>query len=182
MDINFTQINFMKPVVLFAFFLAVSLNAFAQSFPQDFIGKWEGDILWYQSPGKEPKKIAMQLSILPADSAHKFSWHMIYGSPTEDSRPYTLIAKDTTKGHWIIDEHNGIIIDEYWIAGRLTSMFTVQNSTIVNNYWIENGQLHAEFYTMSAKPIATTGKGDKEIPFVDSYQTKSYQKAILQKQ
>lgn len=103
---------------------------------------------------------------------------MIYGSPTQDSRPYTLIAKDTAKGHWMIDEHNGIIIDQYFIAGRLTSMFTVQSSTIVNSYWIENGRLHAEFITMYAKPV-TTGKGDKDIPFVDSYQTKSYQKAVL---
>ncbi len=103
----------------------------------------------------------MQLSIQPTDSAHEFSWHMIYGSPTQDSRPYTLIAKDTAKGHWTIDENNGIIIDQYFIAGRLTSMSTVQTSTIVNSYWIENGQLHAEFITMYAKPIATTGKGDK---------------------
>jgi len=31
----------------------------------------------------------------------------------------------------------------------------------------------------SASPVATTGKGNDEVPFVDRYGVKSYQKAVL---
>jgi hypothetical protein len=172
----------MKFVVFFGIALTLSFTASSQSFPQNFIGHWKGELLWYQSPGKEPKKMNMELHVLPTDSSHKFSWQMIYGSPTQDNRPYTLIAKDTANGHWMVDENNGIVLDQYWIAGRLSGMFTVQSSTIINNYWIQDGKVHVEFYNVVAKPIATTGKGDKEIPFVDSYQVRSYQKAVLTKQ
>ena len=124
----------------------------------------------------------MELNIQPTDSTYQFSWQLVYGSATEDNRPYTLIAKDTSKGHWAIDEKNGIVLDQYWIAGRLSGAFTVQNSTIINHYWMQDDRLHVEFCSIAAKPVATTGKGDKESPLVDSYLVKSYQKAILQRQ
>jgi hypothetical protein len=168
----------------FSLCLLFSLSAGAQSnsFPQSWIGNWKGELLWYTGAAKEPKKINMELRIQPSDSAHKFSWQLIYGSATEDNRPYTLIAKDTAKGHWVIDENNGIVIDQFLIANKFCGAFTVQTSTIVNNYWLEDGKSYVEFYSISAKPINTTGKGDKEIPFVDSYHVKSYQKAVLLRQ
>jgi hypothetical protein len=159
-----------------------SLFAVSQSFPDDFIGDWKGELLWYAGAGKETRKVNMELRIHRTDSIHKFTWQQIYGSATEDNRPYTLIARDTAKGHWMIDENNGIILDQYWIAQKFCGSFSVQSSTIINSYWLEGGKLHVEFYTTSAKPITTTGKGDKEIPFVDSYQVKGYQKAVLTRQ
>jgi hypothetical protein len=36
-----------------------------------------------------------------------------------------------------------------------------------------------EFITTSAKPVHTTGGKGKDIPPVDSYAVKSYQKAVL---
>lgn len=152
----------------------------AQTFPQSFVGNWKGELLWYQGAVKEPKKVNMELKIQPAEGGN-YTWQIIYGSATEDNRPYTLMPKDTAKGHWQIDEHNGIILDQFWIANRFSGAFTVQNSTIVNTYWLEGEQLHIEFYSTSAKPIAVTGKGTEESPSVNSYGVKSYQKAILRK-
>ena len=123
----------------------------------------------------------MELRIQPTDITGTFTWQIIYGSATEDNRPYTLIAKDSTKTHWVIDENNGIVLDQYWVGSRFCGAFTVMGNTIVNNYWVENGKLMVEFYSIGAKPIATTGKGTKESPAVDSYKIGSYQKAILQR-
>jgi hypothetical protein len=170
----------MKLLLLFCLF-SFSASSQSTSFPQSWLGNWKGELLWYAGAGKEPKKVAMELKIQPADSTHKFSWQLIYGAGAEDNRPYTLIAKDTAKGHWVIDEHNGIVLDQYWIANKFCGAFTVQSSTIINNYWLEDGKLHVEFYSLSAKPIATTGKGNTDSPFVDSYRVKSYQKAVLAK-
>ena len=81
----------------------------------------------------------------------------------------------------MIDENNGIVLDQYWIGNKFCGAFTVMGNTIVNNYWMENDKLMVEFYGIGAKPIATTGKGTEESPAVDSYKIGSYQKAILQR-
>ncbi|MET0393770.1 MAG: hypothetical protein ABW019_11550 [Chitinophagaceae bacterium] len=172
----------MKRWTLLCGCLFISLLCFSQSFPQSWCGSWKGELFWYQGAGKEPKTVHMELRIGATDSAHRFSWQLIYGSAAADIRPYELIAKDTAKGHWVIDEKNGIFLDQYWMAGRLSGVFTVQQSTIINHYWMQDGELHAEFCTIGARPIATTGKGDEESPLVDSYQVKGYQKAVLRRE
>ncbi len=165
---------------LIACFLFLALYGYTQAgFPQSWTGNWKGELSWYQGTVKEPKKVPMELRIQPTDSIGTWSWQIIYGSETKDNRPYKLIAKDTAKGHWIIDENNGILLDQFLIAGKFSGAFTVQNSTIVNSYWMEKDKLVVEFHSISAKPLATTGKGNDDSPFVDSYKMNSYQKAIL---
>lgn len=170
----------MRPFLLFLIFF-IPVLATAQEFPKLFIGHWEGELLWFQTGKKAPQKVKMQLIIRSADTAGQYSWQLIYGDQNEDNRPYLLKPVDTSKGHWIIDERNGIVLDQYWVGNRFTSAFTVQNSTILDSYWIENGKLVAEFYSISAKPVRTSGSGTSESPNVDSYGTRSYQKAVLRK-
>lgn len=172
----------MKRWVLLCCCLFISGLCFSQSFPQSWCGHWKGELLWYPGANKEPKSVPMKLRIGATDSAHRFTWQLTYGEAAADNRPYELVAKDTAKGHWVIDEKNGIVLDQYWLAGRLSGAFTVQQSTIINHYWMQDGQLHVEFSMIAAKPIATTGKGDEESPLVDSYQVRSYQKAVLRRE
>lgn len=175
----------MNKLFLILFCSLLKLTGYCQSttsFPQQFVGHWKGTLEWTQTGKKETQRVDMELHILPsADTAGQFSWNLVYGKASQDNRPYILKAVDTAAGHWVIDERNGIILDQYWVANRLAGAFTVMNSTIVNSYWLENGKLYLEFVTYQSKPIATTGKGDKEVPLVDSYAVKSYQRAILTK-
>jgi hypothetical protein len=55
-------------------------------------------------------------------------------------------------------------------------------NTIVNNYRLENGMLLVEFYSFSARPVATTGNGTEDSPSVESYSIGSYQKAVLHRE
>ena len=146
-----------------------------------FIGHWEGELVWSKTYSKELQKVKMQIIIHRTDTVGQYTWQIIYGDKNEDKRPYILKAVDTTKGHWIIDEQNGILIDQYWIGGRFTSIFTVQNSTIHDSYWIEKDKLMAEFYGISAHAVTTSGSGSEESPTVSSYAVRTYQKAILKK-
>lgn len=123
----------------------------------------------------------MQLVIQPADFVNTYTWQIIYGDKGEDNRPYILKPVDTAKGHWQVDERNGIILDQYFVGNRFTSAFTVQNATIIDSYWREGNTLIAEFYSITAKPVNTSGQGTEESPKVDSYATRSYQKAVMKK-
>ena len=176
----------MKTFLLAATLLVTHSVILAQeqpSFPQDFIGKWKGTLEWFRSGNPQPQTINMELYILPStDSAGQYTWHLVYGTASQDSRPYLLKPIDTAKGHWLIDELNGIMLDQFWLGNRFSGSFTVGKSTIVNTYHMENGDLVAEFIAYSSQPVAKTGKGTEESPFVNSYTIKSYQRAVLKKQ
>lgn len=163
------------------FCFPVFVAAQLKSFPKSWEGNWKGELQWFKTGSAKPQKVNMELRIRPGDSSGTWTWQIIYGSETEDNRPYKLMRKDSAGTHWVIDEMNGIVLDQYWVANKFCGAFTVQNSTIINNYWIENGKLIVEFYSLSAKPVATTGNGTEESPSVDSYKIGSYQKAILSK-
>lgn len=156
-------------------------NAQSAHFPSSFIGNWQGELEWYKNGKTEPQKVKMELRIQSTDTKGRFTWNIIYGAATEDNRPYTLISKDSSGIHWVIDENNGIVLDQYWIGNKFSGVFTVMGNTIVNSYWIEGDKLYAEFYSYAAKPVATTGKGTDESPAVDSYKVGSYQSAVLKR-
>lgn len=166
-------------ILLLTCFFSLTSDGQTSSFPQTWEGNWKGELLWYKTGKPEPQKVNMELRIHPADSAGTWTWQIIYGSESEDNRPYKLIPKDTAGIHWVIDEHNGIILDQYWVANKFSGAFTVLNSTIVNSYWMEKNKLVVEFYNITAKPVATTGKGTEDSPHVDSYRVGAYQKAVL---
>lgn len=176
-----------SPPVLLLCFLFGSLNLFAQNkiFPQSFMGNWKGKIQWMVS-GKPTQEFTMQLNVQPADSINQYSFQLIYGEPavpliTENDRKYIIKLVDSATGHWVVDERNGILIDHYVHGNALHGAFTVKGSTIIDNYWLEDGKLYAEFFSIELTNKETSGYGTEESPPVDSYQVRSYQKAILTK-
>ena len=169
----------MKNLILaFLLFTIVDVAAQQKNFPESWAGNWKGKLHWHKTGEISPKLVDMELRIHKADSSG-WTWQLIYGSETEDNRPYILLPKDTAGVHWVIDEKNGIILDQFWAGNKFCGAFTVMNSTIINNYWLEKGKLHIEFFTLGAKPLATTGLGTDESPAVQSYRVGGYQKAVL---
>ena len=175
----------MKRILIVAVFAISTAVSFAQdksTFPNDFIGQWKGTLEWYRTGNSKPEKVNMELTILPSkDSAGQYSWHMVYGSASQDNRPYLLKPVDTAKGHWVIDELNGIVLHQYWVGNRFICSFTVLDNTITNTYYLENGNLIAEFIANPAKAVSTSGKGTEDSPTVDSYVIRGFQRAVLKK-
>lgn len=162
----------------------IAVSGWAQdttSFPHAFTGKWKGSIQWFVA-GKPPRDIPMQLIIQPADSQGHYTWKIIYGEDGKDFRPYLLKPVDIAAGHWIVDEGDGIVLDSYVHGNSLHSAFTVQNSTIVDNFRLENGKLYVEFFTILLDEKKTSGKGTEEVPLVNSYRIGSYQSGWLTRQ
>ena len=150
------------------------------SFPQSFTGNWKGKLQWMVS-GKPTQIFTMQLRIQPADTAGQYTWQIIYGDDNKDNRPYLLKPLDTAKGHWIVDERDGIILDSYVHGDALHGAFTVQGNTIVDNYKVEGDKMYVEFFSIRLADKKQSGKGTDETPFVDSYRIASYQSGVLWK-
>lgn len=152
----------------------------AASFPQSFTGVWKGKLQWMVS-GKAAQTFTMQLRIQPADTAGQYTWQIIYGDDNKDNRPYVLKPVDTTKGHWIVDERDGIILDSYVHGNALHGAFTVLGNTIVDNYKVEDNKMYVEFFSIRLAEKKQSGKGTEETPFVESYRISSYQSGVLRK-
>jgi hypothetical protein len=167
--------------LLFTVLLSATLNAQNKEFPVKWSGDWKGEVHWYKTGSSQPVKVAMEIRIHPTFKADVWTWQIIYGEGSNDNRPYKLMAKDSSGVHWVIDENNGVLLDQYWVANKLCGVFTVANNTIINNYHLEGDTLIAEFYNFNASPVATTGSGTSESPKVDSYLIGGYQKAVLKR-
>lgn len=164
-------------------FFMISLATAQQAsteFPGMFKGNWKGKLQWIV-PGKPAQEFTMRLNVVALDSLGLYGWEISYGDSSKDVRPYTLKAVDAGKGHWVIDEHNGILLDNYAIGNCLQGSFTVMGNTIVNNYCIENGKMRVEFFTIKLADKKTSGKGTEDSPLVDSYRMGGYQHGLLEK-
>lgn len=176
----------MKIFFLFLFIGHIFIpNCFSQhqstaTFPANFIGNWKGKLRWVIA-GKKTQEFTMQLRIQPTDTAGQYSWQIIYGDDNKDNRPYTLKPVDTAKGHWVIDEHNGIILDSYIHDNCFHGAFTVNGNTIVDNYCVEDEKMKVEFFNIKLSDKKQSGKGTPDVPFVDSYKMNSYQYGTLKK-
>jgi hypothetical protein len=143
-----------------------------------FIGTWKGKLTWYVS-GKPRRSFDMQLRILPADTTLTYTWQISYGKLGKDERPYLLRAVDTAKGHWVIDERNGIVLDSYLHGNSFTGAFTIQGKTIVDHYEVTGNQMRVSFYSFAGDTKTTTGKGNDDVPLVDSYRVTGFQTGLL---
>ena len=151
-----------------------------EGFPLSFIGNWKGKMKWMVS-GKGEQEFTMQLKIQAADSAGEYTWQMIYGDDNKDNRPYILKPIDIAKGHWVIDENDGILLDSYVHGNAIHGAFTVQGNTIVDNYRVDKDSMFVEFFSIRLAEKKTSGKGTEDTPFVDSYKISSYQQGLLLK-
>ncbi|HRD58039.1 MAG TPA: hypothetical protein PK504_08300 [Ferruginibacter sp.] len=174
----------MNKILLTVALLLLMANVSAQpkgnNSPEIFMGEWKGILTWVRQD-KEKKEFSMRLMVAKIDSANHFSWTIEYGDGSSDTRPYTLKPVDASKGYWVIDEHNGIVLDNYMLENCLQGSFTVMGKTITNSFCVENGQLKVEFFAMNMAEKKTSGKGTTESPVVDSYQMTGYQYGWLSK-
>lgn len=164
--------------LLYGINISIQAQSCNKTFPECFIGNWKGSLQWTVA-GKPVRTFTMELRIQPADSANQYTWQIIYGDAKEDNRPYLLKAVDTAKGHWVVDERDGIILDSYVLGNCIQGAFTVKGNTIVDNYCIEDDKMTVEFFSIKLGEKKQSGKGTDETPYVDSYRMAGYQKGVL---
>lgn len=154
----------------------------SSTFPVGWSGSWLGDLEIYTQDGLQ-QQIQMGLKILPTEIDSIYSWQISYFTDsTADVRAYTLHTFDHTKGHYQIDENNGIVIDAYLLGDKLISVFEVMGNVLQCEYTLQKDRLHFEIAMHKSSAIASSGgtlyKGDK-IPVVDSYAVTTYQHGVL---
>ncbi len=176
----------MKAALPFLFTLLTFTLSTAQdslSFPRSWTGNWTGELEIYNASGLI-QRVFMGLNIQPTDSAGVFTWEVTYGEGEEKQvRPYSLKTIDAKRGHYATDEHNSIILDSYWVAGKLIEVFSVEGTLLITTtQQLDENTLLWEIIVSSETPVATTGNTEidgEKIPEVKSFPVPALQRALL---
>ena len=89
----------------------------------------------------------------------RYSWVLVYdygAARPKETRTYEIVAKDASRGHWVIDEKNGLKLDTFLLGNRLYSPFTINRLLITATYERTGTAIRIELPTYSAKPIRRT--------------------------
>lgn len=163
--------------------IAILINLCTISYgqlPKNWFGHYKGELTSVNLEGKETS-FGMELIIKElTDTTYSFT--IIYtGEGVKQERAYQLISKG--KGHFLMDENNGIILDMSYGKDRLVSFFEVKGSFLHVSYILEKKGIRFELTSSRAsqKTGGTTNEGE-EIPEVQSYMTISFQYAWLKRQ
>lgn len=151
----------------------------AEKFPQDWAGEWEGRLNIYKRTGKS-MDLYMGLNILPIDSIrHTFT--IIYGEGEKrQERLYEVFQKKGEIGHYIVDEKNSILLDDFLFHNKLFSRFEVEGNLLLVTYEKQGEEILFEVISGKLDPLNETG-GQDSISTVHSYGISVMQKAILRR-
>lgn len=131
-------------------------------FLDSVLGHWRGrcDIIHPGSPGAA-QQIEMERIVQPTGDPTRYSWQIIYRTPDwEQLRDYSLIVVDEARGHYQIDENNGIVIDLYYYTpGVATQLFDVGNVRIVAHETIRDKQINLQLISTGLQPATTSAAG-----------------------
>lgn len=151
-------------------------------FPNDWLGYWQGDLKIYNVDGLQ-QTIPMALDNAKTYNDSAFTWAIIYGADTiAGRRDYQLEVVDASKGHYRVDEKNGIILDAYLINDELVSVFDIMGNTLTSTYRRVGTTMEFTIMMYKSDAISTTGDtlyGEEQIPQVNTYKPIVTQKATL---
>lgn len=172
-------------VIISFFFASYSFSqATSNDFPQDWEGKWAGELQIFNHAGLA-HQLPMELHILPTKDSLKTSWTwtIVYGSGEDaDNRQYELLAIDSAQGKYLIDEKNSIKIEGFLIDNQFHQWFEVGGSTLLTTTSKSEDTLVWEIIVSQNTPISKTGDGihqGEEIPLVSTYPVTGLQRAVL---
>jgi len=177
---------FIKYLTLCFLFIFFSLSSVAQEeqnkdFPEAYFGKYAGEL--HVSSKKGLETYAMEFHLLPTDSIGRYSYTLVYGEGEQlQKRLYTLIEKNAEKGEYVVNENNGIVIDDRVIDNRMYALFEVQGTLLTTFITFEKDHLIFEIIATNKEERKITGGQNEVTPEVISYPITTVQRAILFKQ
>ena len=150
-------------------------------FPEAYFGIYKGDLIITTNSGE--MIIPMEFHLQATDSVNKYAYTLVYGeNETRQERKYFLIAIDKSKGSYIIDEDNDIVLSATNVGNSLFSLFEVNDTILLTSEYFYKDSMDFEITVSMRKNAQESGNTSEEIPLVISYPITVVQKAHLIKQ
>jgi hypothetical protein len=158
-------------------------SAQSRTFPAAWAGQWSGTLSTIAPPDSVRNRIPITLEIAPEPTGSAYRWTTVFDADTvRGLRPYRLLVEDAAKGLFATDEGNGVLLDETYIGGVLTSVFRVQTRVLESRYTVRGDTLTHELTWWEAAPTRTVrgqganAEGGAEIT---SYRVLGMQRSVM---
>jgi len=158
------------------------INSFSQEkalqFPDDYLGVYKGDLKIHSVRGV--KEIGMEFHLNTTDQIDQYQYMLVYiFDDKRQERKYTLITKDASKGQYLVDENNGILLDAQLFDNNLYFMFEVEGTIITTTLRFYKNNMNFEITATNKNKKVVTGQENTDVTEVISYPITTVQKAHL---
>lgn len=164
----------MKSLLLSILLLGLGNTIMAQSgsFPEKCTGVWQGYLMIY-ADGRIKDSVESRLTVEKLKDS-SWIWRTEYAGKEPIVKDYVLRLCETSTGHYIIDEQDGIKLDARLVGNALFSMFEVDGKVLTSTYRWSKEQIVFEI-TFGVPSDQDT---DSEVK---NYTVSTVQRAVLKK-
>lgn len=164
---------------LAALVAALSVDPPTPALPPAWHGAWRGDL--YIAGRAEP--VPMGIDIAPIKGRDAWTWRITYGEgENAQVRAYELLPGDAP-GRFVVDEKNGVLLDDRLEGNVLVGMFEVGGVTLVSRHELVGAdELRFEIVSARSSDPRVSNAGDPDNPtLVRSFPIAGYQRATLRR-
>lgn len=123
-----------------------------------------------------------ELIVQPGEADDRLSWTIVYRLRETQTRAYELIAVDASKGHYVIDEKNGLMLDSYLAGGVLYSTFAIGQGVITASYQVlADGSMLMSLPQFDAQGVRQTCLSDDRSTCTNALGLISTQRCVLRR-
>lgn len=152
----------------------------ALAFPRSWYGTWEGAAQGWGPDGAR-ERFTMRYELGPTAVPGRHRWCIVYGDgERRDVREYELVDSDAAAGAYLIDEHDGMLLEARLLGGALYTRFdiggvllAVRDELVVDG--AGNEAITVEFVTGPDTPARST----QTEPAARSFPARHVQRARL---
>lgn len=170
----------MKDTLFLLLLISTIFSSFAQEIPAPFLGNYKGKLQIYAP--QLVNTLDMEFEVSKTDTLGSYNYILTYhAEPQSDIRNYKLIAKDSLKSIFTLDENNGIKIPTTYINNTLQSFFKVQHSLLAMKISFKKNEAAFEISVANTTQVDSTQTYDSQFK-VEGFPVGTYQVARLKKQ
>jgi len=142
------------------------------SFPEKSLGVWEGVMKMY-TLGTLRNSVKVRFTAAKTGTIGSYIWKTEYLSAKKTMvKDYKLVVDDISKGHYVLDEGDGVKLRVYNVENKIYSLFKVDDIYLTSSTELVGDQLIFE---------VTSGKEIDEIQGIKNYAFTYVQRVVMHK-
>lgn len=151
-----------------------------QNILNDFVGLYKGNLNVSNYTGSL-QNIPMEIQLKKTATEGEFSYEIMYLiNNKKDIRKYMIKTIDLERGHYVIDQRNGLVLQGNLIHNTIFSTFEMNNNIMNSKLQFKNeGKIAFEIVVVTKQNGYDTGGKEKSGPAAKSYTTTIVQRALL---
>ncbi len=149
--------------------------------PPEWLGVWKGATLSVTADGKK-EEMPMELHVAGVPGGSARTWRILYGSgPAQTTRPYEILPVAGEPGRFVVDEKNGLFLDNQLVGNVLYSQFLVTTNLVTTRFEIKGDVINVEMMMFDVRSPRQSKLAGGSVE-VSSYRFRSVQYGRLKKQ